>query len=278
QPVPAPASLPDDPKSEEGTSAAGSLARDCGDFDSACASGYTFFRRSTGPRSTADQTDASHEWIYIVYDATKPGTEVPTGTTYGSIRVGTGSQSGIYFVRYNGSTGTATAPALIDNQAAGHQLFPDISADGGYLHAIWWDSRNDPTYSPARPIGNDAAGHTVASLDVYRAQSTSAGTTWTNKSRVTALASNPNYEQFSNRTVPFAGDYLWVSSIGAIAFTTWTDWRDTVAGTDPREPASSDGADVTQCRTYDAARKIWSGDQCPHAGGLDQNIYGAPLL
>ncbi|HUS05522.1 MAG TPA: sialidase family protein, partial [Bryobacteraceae bacterium] len=47
QPVPAPASLPDDPKSEEGTSAAGSLARDCGDFDSACASGYTFFRRST---------------------------------------------------------------------------------------------------------------------------------------------------------------------------------------------------------------------------------------
>ena len=41
-----------------------------------CASGYTFFRRDTQVRSTADQLDAAHEWVYIVYDASKPGTEV----------------------------------------------------------------------------------------------------------------------------------------------------------------------------------------------------------
>ncbi len=277
QPVPPRASQPDDPKSEEAPFAAGTLARDCGDFDNACASGYTFFRRSTAPRSTADQTDRIHEWIYIVYDATKPGTEVPSGTTYGSVSIGTGSQSGIYFIRYDGNTTVASTPVLIDNQAVGHQFFPDISADSGYLHAIWWDSRNDLTYSPTRPVGNDAAGHTVASLDVYRARSTDGGRTWTSKTRITTLASNPNYEQFSNRATPFAGDYLWVSSIAAVAFSTWTDWRDTIAGQDPREPNATDGANVSQCRTYDATAKVWSGDQCPHAGGLDQNIYGAPL-
>jgi hypothetical protein len=277
QPIPPPVSRPDDPKSEDAVSSPGSLARDCGDFSNACASGFTFFRRSTAPRSTADQSDRTHDWIYIVYDATKPGTQVDTGNTYGSISPGTGSQSGIFFLRYDGNTRTSTTPVLIDNQALGHQIFPDISADGGYLHAIWWDSRNDLTYSAARPVGNDAAGHTFASLDVYRARSTDGGLTWTNKSRLTTVASNPNYEQFSNRTVPFAGDYLWVTSVGAVAFSTWTDWRNTVAGTDPREPGATDGADVRQCRTYDATAKVWSGDQCPHAGGLDQNIYGAPL-
>jgi hypothetical protein len=88
------------------------------------------------------------------------------------------------------------------------------------------------------------------------------------------VTSNPNYEQFSNRTVPFAGDYLWVTSMGSFAFGVWTDWRATVAGTDPREPSATDGADVKQCRTFDTAAQAWSGDTCPRGGGLDQNIYG----
>ena len=117
-------------------------------------------------RSTADQSKAA-ENIYIVYDPSKPGTEVSTGTTYGSEGSGTGSQSGVYFMRYNGATGTATAPKLIDDEPVGHQLFPDIAVDGGVLHALWWDSRNDPAYSPARPVGNEADGTVVPSLDVF---------------------------------------------------------------------------------------------------------------
>ena len=74
--------------------------------------------------------------------------------------------------------------------------------------------------------------------------------------------------------MPFAGDYLWVSSVGSFAYGAWTDWRNTVAGVDPREPAATDGADVKQCRTQDSSG-AWSSDQCPHMGGLDQNIYGA---
>jgi hypothetical protein len=273
QPVP-PAKTPDDPPSEEGLAAPGSLSRDCGDFADHCQSGYTFFRRDNTPRSTADQFDAANEYVYVVYESGKPGTEVDTGTTYGSISPGRASQSGAYFVRLNGATGVSTTPALIDDQAVGHQIFPDISADGGVLHVVWWDTRLDTSYSVARPIGNDASGGTHPSLDVWAARSTDGGATWTNKSRQTNFTSNGNYEQFDNRAIPFAGDYLWVTSLGNFAFGAWTDWRDTVAGADPREPAATDSADVLQCRTFDSTAGLWSGDTCPRNGGLDQNIYG----
>lgn len=273
QPVP-PAAAPDDPALEEGQTP-GSLARDCGDFQDACVSGYTFFRRSTAPRASADQKDKTHEWIYVVYDASKPGTEVATGTSYGSIQPGTGSQSAVFFILVDGAAGTVTGPVLIDDQPVGHQFFADISADDGYLHVVWWDSRNDPYYSPARPVGNNANGVTSASLDAWSAASSDHGQTWVSKMRLSSVTTNPNYEQFDNRSVPFAGDYLWITSVGTQAFATWTDWRDTVAGPDPREPVSADSADVKQCRTFDIASHTWTTDSCPHAGGLDQNIYGS---
>jgi hypothetical protein len=285
QPIP-PASAADDPESDEERAAPGSFTRDCGDFQNHCLAGYTFFRVDavgTQVRATADQLDKDHEWVYIVYDPAKPGTEVSTGSSYFSVQPGIGGQAGIFFTRLDGATGGHSAPALIDNQTVGHQIFPDISADGGVLHALWWDSRNDPCYSPTRPIGNCADRTTVPSLDVWAAKSNDQGNTWTDRTRVTDVTSNPNYEQFDNRTIPFAGDYLWVTSLGDFSFGTWTDWRDTVQGTDPRElPEDEDAAtaDVLQCRTLNTVQtkkgpfSFWSGDLCPHAGGIDQNIYG----
>jgi len=211
-----------------------------------------------------------------VYDATK-GAEVPTGTTYGTNGPGTAGQAATFFFRYNGATGALTTPAIIDNQTRGHQVFPDISADAGVLFAIWWDSRFDTEYSITRPIGNSATGVTVPSVDVFSSKSTNNGTTWSAGMMLTMVRSNPNYEQFANRTVPFAGDYLWVSSVGNTAYAVWTDWRNTVAGADPRERTAedNDGADVVQCRVLSGGS--WSGDRCPHTGGLDQDIYGAAL-
>ena len=273
----------DDPTLGEGREVQSDRARDCGDFNDACTSGYTFFRRDTQVRATADQLDATRELVYLVFDPSKPGTETPTGTTYGSVDRGVGSQSGIFFFRYNGATGTHTTPALIDAQMTGHQLFPDISADGGVLHVVWWDSRNDPCYSRARPVGDCADRTTVPSLDVYGASSTDLGNSWPTKTRLSDVTTNPNYEQFDNRAVPFAGDYLYVSSLGAFAYGVWTDWRNTRQGTDPREnPEDEDAttADVHQCRTLNTVQtkkgpvSFWSGDQCPHDGGIDQNIYG----
>ena len=273
-------SRPDDPFGEEEPEEEGD-ARDCGDFDAHCESGYTFFRRDTQVRATGDQFDKEHpDRVFAVYDATKPGTQTPTGTTYGSIESGVGSQSGIFFLRFEGSSGNKTGPTLIDNQATGHQTFPDISADNPgltaarRLHAIWWDSRLDPCYSRTRPIGNCADRSTVPSLDAWGARSTNQGASWTS-TRVSEFTSNPNYEQFADRTVPFAGDYLYVSSLDDFSYGVWTDWRNTVQGPDPREGAGDEdgsSADVLQCRTFSDG--AWSSDTCPRAGGLDQNIYG----
>jgi len=285
EPIPQPQLQRDDPGFADEAGEDAGVARDCGDFSDACTSGFTFFRRDTQVRSTADQLDRSHEWIYIVYDATKPGTEAPTGSTYHTTEPGMGGQAATFFVRYDGADGSHTAPTVIDNEARGHQVFPDISADGGVLHAIWWDSRNDTCYSVALPISNCADRRTTASLDVYGTTSANQGGSWAlPATKLTDQPSNPNYEQFDDRAVPFAGDYLWVTSLGNFAYATWTDWRNTAHGTDPREtPEDEDAttADVVQCRNTLSVtdkkgniQKFWSSDQCPHAGGIDQNIYG----
>jgi hypothetical protein len=266
---------------EDETDAPAGTRRDCGDFSEACASGYTYPRVDAAPRATADQYSAvSDETIYVVFEQTIPGTETPTGTTFGTVEPGTGGQGGVYFMRLNGATGATTTPRLIDptdrNADQGHQFWADVSADGGVLHFIWYDSRNDPCYSPTRPVGNCADGSVVPSLDVYASRSADHGTTIAPSTRITDVSSNPNFEQFSGRTVPFLGDYIWVSSLGDTSFGTWTDYRNTVGGTDLREAADNDndpGADVLQCRTALSDGSI-TGDTCPRAGGLDQDIYG----
>jgi hypothetical protein len=263
----------------------GTVVGECGDAASACDSGYTFMRGGTQVRSTADQTDKAHDYIYIVYDPSISGTEVPSGTTYGSVtsedlpdkyHQNVGSQSGIYFFRLDGATGTHTTPVLIDPQTTGLQRFPDISVDAGTIHALWWDSRNDSCYSPARPIGNCANKSTVPALDVFAATALTSNLTWSSSTQLTTVRSNPNWEQFSGRTAPFGGDYLYISSVGTFSYGAWTDWRDVVAGSDPREGGDSDAdsADVHQCRTQNPDGSF-TRDTCPYDGGLDQNIYGS---
>ena len=263
----------------------GGGARDCGDLASACVSGYSFMRLTSSPRSTADQNaPTTDESVYVAFHASIPGTETPTGTTFGTLGLnpsGTGSQAGAYFVRLDGATGAVTSPKLIDGSDhtanQGHQVWPDISADGGVLHALWWDSRNDACYSPIRPIGACADRSAVPGLDVYATTSTDRGVTFAAATRVSDVTTAPNYDQFAGRTVPFGGDYLWITSVGRTSYGTWTDWRNTVAGSDPREGSTANdgpfGPEVHQCRTITTSG-AYTGDTCPRAGGLDQDIYG----
>ena len=255
-------------------------ARDCGDGPDACPSGYTFFRADTTPRSATDQNDKSSENVYIVYDAAY-GPEVQTGTSYGMVAPGVGSLSAVYYTVLNGTTGAHTAPALVDQPTKQHQLFPDIAVNGGTAHVLWWDSRNDSSCDSARtcaqqPIGNTADRRVVQdALDTYATTfPAGSGPTGAAATRLSTVSTNPNFEQFDNRQVPFAGDYLWIDSVGTRTYGAWTDWRDTVPGTDARETSGpgaepDEGADVMQCRASASA-----GDTCPRAGGLDQNIYG----
>jgi hypothetical protein len=266
----------------------GGIAGFCGDFGFHCQSGYTFMRGGTQVRATADQSDAAHDYVYVVYDPSIPDTEVPSGTTYGSItsedlpaqyHQNVGSQSGIYFFRLDGATGAHTSPVLIDDPRAhgGLQRFPDISVDAGSMHAIWWDSRFDPCYDRRRPIGNCAGGSTVPSLDAFAASGLTANLSWSPATRLSTVSSNPNWEQYSGRSFPFGGDYLYISSVGPSSYGVWTDWQNVVAGGDPRESPEDEDAgtsDVMQCRAP-LPTGGYGPDTCPWAGGLDSNIYGS---
>ena len=258
--------------------------RDCGDPPNDCPSGYTFFRADTTPRAASDQNDTTHEYVYIVYDAAY-GPELDTGSTYGMVAPGVGSLSAVYYTRFDGATGQHTGPVLVDEPSKQHQLFPDISVNAGTAHVLWWDSRNDQSCSTAtecagQPVGNTADRQVLPALDTYATSfSTAPGPAGADAQRLSDVTTNPNYEQFGDRTVPFAGDYLWIDSVGSRTFGVWTDWRDTVSGSDAREttlpgtPEPAEGADVKQCRLV-LADDTLSGDLCPRGGGLDQNIYG----
>jgi hypothetical protein len=82
---------------------------------------------------------------------------------------------------------------------------------------------------------------------------------------------------------PFFGDYNYVSAVGPTVGAVWTDTRDLVPGTDPREVGEDDdmdGFDGFQTCTWvpnDIDAASYSSptidDPCQSQGGLDQNIY-----
>lgn len=268
----------DGPESDVDRSSAGD-SRDCGSGPFVCQSGFVFFRHNSQPRITADPADISNT-VYLVYDATVPSTEVPSTSTYNTAPVRNGTlmvgQGAIYFTS-RPNTGSWATPRPLAPTPVGHQLFPDVNADGGYLFALWHDSRNDPGYSVQNPPGNatatDAAGFHLPTvgLETWGATSVDGGATWS----VVPLSSGaqmPNYEMFGDRRVPFHGDYNYVSSVGNFAFGTWTDTRQVVGGDDPRY-VGGEGFDVMQCRTQNPDG-TYSADTCPNAGGLDQDIFG----
>jgi hypothetical protein len=251
----------------------GSVAGDCGSLGDACVSGYHFYRRDSAARSAADQTNASDHRVWITVDVLdKP---VPSQQpTYGMAGPGVAGRSIAKVMNLDVATGAASALVPVDVQPTGQQDFPDIAVEAGVVHLLWWDTRNDPCYSPARPIGNCADGSITNSQDAY-------GTAFTSLSAIPAgtrlsdVTTDPNWEQFDGRSDPFAGDYLWVDSAGGRTFSVWTDYRNTrpadAAHNDKRD--TDHKADVYQCRDVNSDGSV-TGDKCPTAGGLDQDIYG----
>jgi hypothetical protein len=83
---------------------------------------------------------------------------------------------------------------------------------------------------------------------------------------------------FDARSIPFVGDYNWVSlastNTGITGYMAWTDNRDVTPGTDPRE-TTQDGFDVLMCVTVTDG--VAGPNRCPNAGGFDQNIYGTRI-
>ena len=189
-------------------------------------------------------------------------------------------QGAIFITKTTNGGGSWSTPTRLAPTAKGHQLFPDINADGGTLFAVWHDSRNDRGYSVQNPPGDatakDPQGFHLATLglDTYGASSTNGGATWS-IAPLSTKTQMPNFEMFGNRQVPFHGDYNYVSSVDGFAYGVWTDTRQVKPGDDPRN-LGGEGFQVKQCRTQNPDGSFGP-DTCPSAGGLDQDIFGASL-
>ena len=218
---------------------------DCGDAPFDCSTGSTFSRFFSNSAVAADESG-----VHVVWAGD-----------------GAAGQSRVY-VR-NSSNGTSFGPATaIDPQATGHQWSPDISSADGTINVIYYDSRDDPAYSPDNPPGNTSAGTNSGDVvNSYLAKSSNGGTSWSS-TQLSSQGSNFGWETHGSRLIGFWGDYLYVSAVPGAVFATWTDSRDLVPGTDPRDPTATDGFDVLQCNASTL-------DACQEGGGLDQNIYGS---
>jgi len=234
----------------------GSGARECGDSPFNCPTGQTFPRFDlAGPYLAAD--NVNHTLVMAF--------EVAQSSGQGQIEFAVSSNSGA-----NWST-----PALLDKSATGHQFYVWVTASAGRISAIWYDSRNDPAYSPTRAPCNSSTGQTSACLNVRYAESTDGGKTWGPSIQVTDAPTNPNYEQFGGRLVPFFGDYITVAAQGDTIGAIWTDQRNTAGASDAS--GDNDGADVNGDPE--------TGGTCTSSlttcfdltGGLDQNIYAATI-
>jgi hypothetical protein len=262
-------------------------SRDCGDGPFECKSGYVFGRGDTSVHISADPTPgADPDAAYALVDATVPGTETPTGTTYSTVSDGIGSQASTYLVK-TADGGANWATSRVDPQAKGHQFYSDIDAYAGRLHVVYHDTRSDTATGPPGTVGDfrtvpfsnqwvgGAVGstHTNQGVETWYARSTDGGATWSHQ-RVSGGSYALNYEQFGNRDIPFFGDYNYISASASNVLMAWPSGQDTVLGTDPRytDGNGTDGFDVLQCRIF--ANGVWGADTCPDAGGLDQNIYG----
>jgi hypothetical protein len=235
----------------------GSGARECGDAPFNCPTGYTFPRFDLAGPYLA--TDNEHGTVVMAFQAAQSN-----------------GQGQIEYVFSTNGGGSWSSPALLAPSSTGHQFFPFLDSSGtGRLDAIWYDSRGDANYAPMRAPCNSASGQTTACLNVRYAESTDGGKTWSSSIQVTDTPTNLNYEQFGGRLVPFFGDYITVAAAGSTVGASWTDQRNTVGAADPS--GDNDGADV--------AGDPETGGSCTSSfttcfdgtGGLDQNIYAAPI-
>jgi len=234
----------------------GNGARECGDSPFNCPTGQTFPRFDlAGPYLTADNAFGT---LVMAFQA-----EQPSG------------QGQIEYAFSTNAGASWSAPKLLAPAATGHQFFPWLTASSGRVSAIWYDSRGDPNYATTRAPCNSATGQTSACLNVRYAESTDGGKTFGPSVQVTNAATNPDYEQFGGRLVPFFGDYITVAAQGDTIGAVWTDQRNTVGATDAT--GDNDGADVkgdpeTGGTCTSSLNTCFDG-----TGGLDQNIYSAAI-
>jgi hypothetical protein len=153
-----------------------------------------FFRHFTIPQLASDNNG-----VYVVWD------------DYGL------GNSNILLAKSTDQGATWTLPIRVNDIVAGQHFFPSIAASGGVIFVIWYDSRNGQ-----QPNG------AITGLDVFYAESTNGGASFSTNVRVTSTSFNPNIVEradFGNTHI-FMGDYIQVAATPGAAHAIWADDRD----------------------------------------------------
>lgn len=134
----------------------------------------------------------------------------------------------------------------------GHQIMPALAAAGGKVSALWYDSRSEPTFTPAGPVSGDNVG-TGRGMEVFYNQATSAcplAFTQSEELAVTSQSFNPNLFASILAITPFIGDYIAIAADGSKAYAIWGDNRDI----NPTQNALEDGVPGTNPQALINAR------------------------
>jgi hypothetical protein len=116
----------------------------------------------------------------------------------------------------------------------GHQIFPYLTAAGGKLSIVWYDSRSEPNFTPSGPVTGDCpdgatTGAGCTGMDVFYAQADTGRPgplSFGLALRVTSQSFNPNLFATIKAVSPFIGDYIAVAVTRTTALVVWADNRD----------------------------------------------------
>jgi hypothetical protein len=152
------------------------------------------FRTGTFPQVAADGIG-----VYMVWDDFRTNT------------------SSVLFTRsLNG--GATWSPALrVNDSPFEEHFFSSVAVSAGVVSVVWYDSR----------FGQLANG-TITGLDLFYAQSTDAGASFSVNLKVTSASFNPNLVERADfgDTQPFMGDYIQVAASPGTVHPIWADNRD----------------------------------------------------
>lgn len=216
----------------------------------------------------------------------------------------TGSDLEVAFSAGGGTTWTKLANRPHQDTAGdlGHQLMPAVTAEGGKLSIVWYDSRSEPAFTAEGPVtgSDDDAGPgcdgnpdlatpaapepddgiSGCGMDVYYNQISTAGLTsgsaWDTELRLTDGSWNPNLWGSIKALSPFIGDYIAVVADGTSAYAVWGDNRDIDAERQRCDAGEDvDGADDVPSNDDECEDASELSDPPPliNARSRDSNIY-----
>jgi hypothetical protein len=155
---------------------------------------------------TVPQIASDNNGVFVVWDDLRTG------------------DANILLTRSTDGGVTWSTPVVVNDVTTNQQFFPSIASSGGSISVIWYDSR----------LGQLPNG-TITGLDVFYAQSTNAGASFSKSVRVTSVSFNPNLVERTDlgSTGIFIGDYIQVAASAGVVHPVWTDNRNACDTIDP---------------------------------------------